>query len=159
MTDGPTQEHRRPDGVEDATVEAVDTFTRALETVEVARGHLYQWHRLTGTGDTQLREAVDQLRAAGHTELADRVEHELVGHNVIEGRWTFQVVEEYDDHYMAAWRDLERLAREALVQGRRHLWEAELKETHRTRGRAHHEAVPPSEREMGGATQPSAADE
>ncbi|MCW2866445.1 MAG: hypothetical protein JWR20_633 [Marmoricola sp.] len=144
--DQPTPEHRRPEGVDDATVEAVDTFTRALETVEVARGHLLQWHRLTGTGDTQLREAVDQLRSAGHEDLADRVERELVGHNVIEGRWTFQVIEEYDDHYMAAWRELEAVARAELVQGRRHLMEAEMKEDNRTHGREHHEAVPPSQR-------------
>ena len=144
--DQPTPEHRRPEGVDDATVEAVDTFTRALETVEVARGHLLQWHRLTGTGDTQLREAVEQLRSAGHADLADRVERELVGRNVIEGRWTFQVIEEYDDHYMTAWRELEATARAELVQGRRHLLEAAMKEDNRTHGREHHEAVPPSQR-------------
>ena len=143
--DRPTREHQRPEGVSDATVEAVDTFTRALETVEVARGHLLQWHRLTGTGDTQLREAIDQLRAAGHTDVADRIERELVGHNVIEGRWTFQVIEEYDDHYTATWRELERQTREELVEGRRHLLEAEMKEANRTHGREHHEAVPPSQ--------------
>ncbi len=66
----PTPEHRRPDGVDDNTVQAVDTVTRALETDEAARGHLVQWHRSTGTaGPTQLREAVEQLRAAGHVEL------------------------------------------------------------------------------------------
>ena len=145
--DIPTPEHRRPEGVDDATVEAVDTFTRALETVEVARGHLYQWHRLTGTGDTQLREAVDQLRSAGHSELADQAERELVGHNVIEGRWTFQVVEEYDDHYLSTWRSWEQRVRDELVEGKRHLMEAEMKEDNRTHGREHHEAVPPSQRE------------
>ena len=145
-TDRPTPEHRRPDGVDDNTVEAVDTVTRALETVEAARGHLVQWHRLTGTGDTQLREAVEQLRSAGHTELADRVEHDLVGLNVIEGRWTFQVLEEYDDGYVNAWRTTERQVREELVEGKRHLMEAEMKETYRTHDLPGHEAVPPSQR-------------
>lgn len=143
---GQNEEHQRPDGVDDATVEAVDTFTRALETVEVARGHLLQFHRLTGTGDTQLRESVRQLRDAGHDSLADRVEHELVGRNVIEGRWTFQIVEEYDDTYFSTWRELEQAARDELVGGRRHLLEAEMKESHRTHGERHHEAVPPEQR-------------
>ena len=142
MTDGPDSEHQRPDDVDDDTVTALDTFTRALETIEVARGHLLQFHRLTGTGDTQLRESVEQLRAAGHDDLAARVEHDLVGRNVIDGRWTFQIIEEYDDTYFSVWRDLERQAREELVGGRRHLLEAEMKESHRTHGHPHHTARP-----------------
>ena len=143
---GQNEEHQRPEGVDDATVEAVDTFTRALETIEVARGHLLQFHRLTGTGDTQLRESVRQLRDAGHEGLADRVEHELVGRNVIEGRWTFQIIEQYDEDYFSAWRELEQAARDELVGGRRHLLEAEMKEANRTHGERHHEAVPPEQR-------------
>ena len=142
--DSPSTEHQRPDGVDDATVEAMDTFTRALETVEVARGHLLQFHRLTGTGDTQLRESVEQLRSAGHEALADRIQTELVGRNVLEGRWTFQIIEEYDADYFSVWRDLEALARDELVQGRRHLLEAEMKEANRTHGHPHHSAVPGS---------------
>ena len=140
------EQHQRPEGVDDATVEAVDTFTRALETIEVARGHLLQFHRLTGTGDTQLRESVRQLRDAGHGDLADRVEHELVGRNVIEGRWTFQIIEQYDEDYFATWRAMEQTARDELVGGKRHLLEAEMKESNRTHGERHHEAVPPEQR-------------
>lgn len=47
---GPDSEHRRPVGVDDATVTAMDTFTRAPETMEVAHPRLMQFHRLTGTG-------------------------------------------------------------------------------------------------------------
>ncbi|GGF49792.1 hypothetical protein GCM10011519_24690 [Marmoricola endophyticus] len=140
--DTPNAEHTRPSGVSDETVEAVDTFTRALETIEVARGHLMQFHRLTGTGDTQLRESVEQLRAAGHRQLADDVERHLVGRNVLEGRWTFQLVEEYDDHYFSLWRELEARAREELLGGRRHLLEAEMKEANRTHGHPRHTAAP-----------------
>ncbi len=142
MKDQPDQQHRRPEGVDDNTVEAMDTFTRALETVEVARGHLLQFHRLTGTGDTQLRESVRQLRAAGHDELADRIQNDLVGRNVLDGRWTFQIIEEYDDTYFSVWRDLESQARDELVSGRRHLFEAEMKETNRTHGHPDHTARP-----------------
>ena len=141
-TEQPGPEHVRPDGVSDETVEALDTLTRALETIEVARGHLLQFHRLTGTGDTQLRESVEQLRACGHVDLADSIERELVGRNVIEGRWTFQIVEEYDDDYVATWRATERRAREQLVGGRRHLLEAEMKEANRTHGHPRHTATP-----------------
>jgi glycogen debranching enzyme len=61
---------------EDTTVEAVGKITEALETIERARGHLYSFHQLTGTADFQLGDAVDLLREAGHTELADRLERD-----------------------------------------------------------------------------------
>jgi hypothetical protein len=140
--DEPTTEHRRPTGVDDATVEALGKLSEALEVVEDARGHLYGFHRLTGTADLALGEAVDQLRAAGHGELADRLETELVGRNVLEGRWTFQIVEEYDDDYYATFKRLEADVRRDPVGGRRHLFEAEMKEDRRSAGRPHHEAVP-----------------
>ena len=140
--DQPSPEHRRPDGVDDATVEALGKISEALEAVEVARGHLYTFHRLSGTADLTLGEGVDQLREAGHGELADRIERDLVGRNVLEGRWTFQVMEEYDDGYYATFRELEQLARDQLVGGRRHLYEAEMKEDRRTRGEPGHEAPP-----------------
>ncbi len=140
--DKPTAEHQRPEGVDDATVEALGKLSEALEVIEDARGHLYAFHRLTGSGDLALGDAVDLFRAAGHGELADRLQDELVGRNVIQGRWTFQIVEEYDDDYYATFKRLEAAARDDLVGGRRHLFEAEMKEDRRTHGRAHHEAVP-----------------
>ena len=101
---GPDEQHRVPDGVSRATVEALGLLSEALETVEDARGHLYAFHRLSGHADLQLGDAVAALRAAGHPALADRVATELVGRNVIDGRWTYQVVEEYDDTYWSVFR-------------------------------------------------------
>ncbi|MGZ6745480.1 MAG: hypothetical protein ACXVEJ_07310 [Nocardioides sp.] len=141
-TDRPAPEHVRPDGLDDATVEALGKLSEALEVVEEARGHLYAFHRRCGTADLTLGEACDLLRDAGHPGLAERVERELVGRNILEGRWSFQVVEEYDDGYYATFRDLERAAREELAQGRRHLFEAEMKEDRRTHGHPDHTARP-----------------
>ncbi|MCD4535739.1 hypothetical protein LRP67_16745 [Nocardioides sp. cx-169] len=132
----------RPEGVSDATVGALGTLSEALEAVEAARGHLYAFHRLCGTADLTLGDAVEKLREAGHGDLADRVADELVGRNVLHGRWSFQIVEDYDDHYWSAFREIERAAREELVQGRRHLYESEMKEDRRTHGRPHHESRP-----------------
>ena len=147
--DRPTDEHCRPPGVDDATVEALGKLSEAFEVVEDARGHLYRFHRLTGTADLALGDAVDLFRAAGHTDLADRIDRELVGRNVLEGRWTFQVIEEYDDDYYATFRRFEREAREALVGGRRHLFEAEMKDRERTPGLRNHEAIPDDASEQG----------
>ena len=139
---GPDAAHRRPAGVDDATVEALGRLSEALEAAEVARGHLYAFHRLSGTTDLTLGDAVEQLRRAGHTELADRIDRELVGRNVIPGHWTFQIVEAYDDDYYATFKRLEAEAREKLVEGKRHLYEAEMKEDRRTHGAPGHEATP-----------------
>lgn len=141
--DSPAPRHQRPDGVSDATVAALGKLSEALEAVEEARGALYAFHRLSGHADLQLGEAAEQLRDSGHDDLAERIERKLVGRNVIEGRWTFQLVEEYDEGYYAAFRDHERRAREELVEGKKHLFEAEMKEDRRTAGRRHHEATPP----------------
>src|SRR3954465_11958602 len=104
-----------PTAADDATVDAVGKITAALETTHRARGHLYTFHQLTGSADLALGDGVEALREAGHGELADRIERDLVGRNVISGRWTFQIVEDYDDGYYTVFRDLERETREALT--------------------------------------------
>jgi hypothetical protein len=142
MSERPDDDHLRPPGVDDATVEALGKLSEALEVVEEARGLLYGFHRRSGTADLMLGEAVDMLRDAGHTALADEIQTDLVGRNVVEGRWTFQVVEDYDAGYYAAFTHHEQAARDALVEGRTHLFEAEMKEDRRTHGRRHHEARP-----------------
>ena len=134
--------HRRPDGVSDATVSAVGKLSEALEKVEDARGHLYAFHRLCGSADLSLGEAVDELRAAGHAAVADRLERALIGRNTLEGRWSYQIVEEYDDTYGTPFRAAEQAVRDELMDGRRHVFEAEMKEDRRTHGLRHHEAVP-----------------
>ena len=139
MTDS---EHQRPRGVDDATVEALGKLSEALEAVEEARGRLYGFHRLTGTADFAAGEAVDLLRGAGHAGLADEIARDLVGRNVLYGRWTFQVVEEYDEHYYRTFKSLEERARGTLAGGRRHLHEAEMKADRRTQGHRAHEADP-----------------
>jgi hypothetical protein len=138
-TDDP---HRRPDGVDDATVEAAGKVNEALEWVERARGHLYEAHQLVGHADELFGDAADALAEAGHAEQAGRLRTELVGRNTIAGRWTFQIVEEFDDGYYATFKAIEKRVRDETMGGRRHVYEAEMKERRRTSGRPGHEATP-----------------
>lgn len=142
MTDKPDPGHRRPPAVPDRVLEALGELSDALETIERVRGHFYSLHRLTGHADFTLDRAAAGLREAGHDHLADQIRDELIGRNVIPGRWTFQLVEEFDDGYYAVFREIEAAARQQLVGGRRHIYEAELKERRRTRGAPGHEATP-----------------
>ena len=137
-------DHSRPDGTSDATVEAVGRLSEALEMLEDARGDLYSFHRKIGRTDLTVSDACAKLRSAGHSAMADQIETELVGRNVLQGRWTFQIMEEFDDGYAAAFRKHEQRVRDELMEGRRHGFEAEMKQDRRTHGRPDHAATPSS---------------
>jgi hypothetical protein len=118
---------QRPDGLSAATVEALGKLSEALEVIEVARGLLYQFHRMSGTADLTLQDAVDGLRKAGHEALADEIDEVLVGRDVLPGLWTFQIVEGYDENYYRVFRDVETTARRQLGDSPKHVYEAEMK--------------------------------
>ena len=138
----PDEAHRVPPGVSPETVDAVSKLTKALETTDRARGHLYAFHQLIGEADRRVEKTVSMLRDAGHTDWAERLDRELFGRNILEGRWTFQIVEEFDDGYWTHFRDLEAALRDDLIAGRRHLREAGMKEQHRTEDEPGHESRP-----------------
>ncbi|WP_405149902.1 hypothetical protein OG589_16085 [Sphaerisporangium sp. NBC_01403] len=126
--DLPDPGHRRPAGMDDTTVEALGKLSEALETAERARGHLYAFHQLTGRAHLMLEDAVGLLREAGHGDQADAVCADLLGRDVLAGRWTFQIVEEYEDGYRRCFVELEERIRNELAGGRRHIYEAEMKQ-------------------------------
>lgn len=135
--------HHRPTGVPDAVVAAVGKASEAWEYVERVRGHLYALHQLMGRADFLFEEAADGLRACGHGEHADHLDREVVGRNVLDGRWTFQVVEEFDAVYYETVRAAVRSLERDLMDGRRHVFESEMKDARRSRGLAGHERRPP----------------
>jgi hypothetical protein len=120
----------------------VGKLSEAIEWLERARGRLYDFHQMLGHLDLQMGDAADLLQQAGHRDAAALLERDVVGRNVLDGRWTFQIVDEFDDLYYQPVRSVERQLREELVQGRRHVFEAELKERRRTAGRRGHERRP-----------------
>ena len=142
MNDRPAPEHRRPPGVTDATVEALGKLSAAIDHVEDARGHLYAFHRLMGSAERTLEEATGMVRDAGHGDLADALDTDLLGRNPLPGMWSFQMVEAFDDGYYACATGLQQRAIDELVEGRRHIFEAEMKELRRSAGREGHEATP-----------------
>jgi hypothetical protein len=136
--------HARPEGASDELVEAAGKFSEMLERIERARGALYEFHQLLGGADAMLDDVVDKLRACGQEEWADRIQRELVGRNVLQGRWSFQIVEDFDDNYYEPLKGTEREMRNDLMDGKRHVFEAEMKQGRRTHGHPHHTATPDS---------------
>ena len=129
---------------DDTLVEAIGKASEALEYVERARGHLYTFHQLMGRADIDFGTAADLLEQCGMQRDADALRHEIVGRNVLDGRWTFQIVEEYDDLYYGPAVDAVRTLEREHLDGRRHVHEARMKEQRRTKGRVGHESRPPA---------------
>lgn len=123
----------RPEGLDDATVEALGALSAALEVVEHARGLLYGFHRMSGQADLNLQDAVRQLRDAGHTALADDIDRTLVGRDTILDAWTFQLVEAFDEQYWSVFRDVVEHAR-GQFDAPRHTYEAEMKHAEQQSG-------------------------
>lgn len=140
--DGPDAGHIRPDGASDELVAAMGKVSEAYEWLERARGHLYDFHQMMGHTDATFGDAVDMLRDASATEQADVLEREVVGRNAIDGRWSFQIVEEFDDTYARPVGAIEQRLRDELMAGKRHVFESEMKERRRTRGHPAHRARP-----------------
>ena len=65
---------------------------------------------------------------------------DVIGRNAIDGRWSFQIVEEFDDLYHDCVTQRIREVEAALLDGRRHVYEAEMKERRRTEGHPGHES-------------------
>ena len=123
------------------TIDAIGKATEALEYVERARGHLYAFHQLIGRADFLFEQSARWLALLGHTEAATSLWDALVGRDVLEGRWTFEIVEGFDDdYYDIARSEITRLER-ALVGGRRHVHEEAL----RRRRREEDRLFPPEE--------------
>jgi len=55
----------RPPGLDDTTVQALGKLSEAFEVVENARGHLYEFHRMSGMADLTLQDAIRGFRLAG----------------------------------------------------------------------------------------------
>jgi hypothetical protein len=113
------------------TVDAVGKATEALEYIERARGHLYAFHQLIGRADLLFEESAERLAAAGHREEAASLWHHVVGRDVLQGRWTFEIVEGFDDDYYEAARAEVMRLEERLVGGRRHGHEEALRRRRR----------------------------
>lgn len=135
------------DQIDDDIVEAMGTLGEAYEYLIRARGHLYSFHQLMGRVDFLFGDAADQFDDAGRSEAADELRAEIVGRNVLDGRWTFQVVEEFDDLYWDAVHGTVRDLQRRYQGGRRHVHESRMKDERRSSGRAGHERRPPGAHE------------
>lgn len=108
----------------DAECEALHEVELGLEWAQRAQGCLLEFHHATGHGMDHLYRAEELLRATGNDELADAIRTELLPHGVVdEDRWSYDVVENFQETLLAETRSLERRVRRELADGQRHVRE------------------------------------
>ena len=61
------------------------------------------------------QQASEQARTS--LDLLYSISRELIGRNVLQGRWSFQVIEDYDDGYYRCFQEMERTVRQQLTGG------------------------------------------
>ncbi|MFC4542927.1 hypothetical protein ACFO5R_13445 [Halosolutus amylolyticus] len=110
--------------IAETELEALHEVELALEWVQRAQGSLIEFHHATGHGMDHLAEAEDLLRESDHDELADAIRTDLLPHGVVdEDRWSYDVLENFQETLLAETTRLERRVRRDLADGERHLRE------------------------------------
>lgn len=111
-------------GLSETELEALHEVELGLEWAQRAQGCLLEFHHATGHGMDHLFRAEELLRAAGRDDLADAIRADLLPHGVVdEDRWSYDVLENFQESLLAETRSLERRVRRELADGERHVRE------------------------------------
>jgi hypothetical protein len=119
-----TSQDGAADGLTPTEREALHSVELGVEWLHRAHGDLVRFHHQIGHAMDHLAEAERQFRETGHEELADEIRDEYLPRGVIdEDRWSYDVLESYQDGFLADLTAFEAATREAVAGGRRHVSE------------------------------------
>jgi hypothetical protein len=117
-------------------VEALHEVELGLEWLLRAQGHLVEFHHATGHAMDHLADAERLLRDGGHDDLADELRDHHLPQGVVDGdRWSYDVLEDFQDGVLAAVQAFEADAREQVGDGTRHLAERRQERSWKERSR------------------------
>lgn len=128
----PTTDDRRDGGTDrsnddrlsDTERDALHEVELGLEWLQRAQGNLIEFHHATGHGMDHLNRAESMLRESGHTTHADELRETVLPHGVVDGdRWSYDVLESFQDTVHTEICRFERQVRDDLAGGDRHLRE------------------------------------
>lgn len=111
---------------EQPDVRAAHHLALALEYVARARGHLLTMHHLIGHADNMLDKVLEDLDETGRADLLELVRRDILGRDVVAGKWTYQLVQDFDAGYWDAWTSTEEKVRQELTGGQKFVHEAAL---------------------------------
>mgnify|MGYP006295143567 CR=1 FL=1 len=113
-----------PDDLEEADRAALHSVELGVEWLHRAHGDLVRFHHQVGHAMDHLAEAEQQFRDAGRSDLADAIRDEYLPSGVIDDdRWSYDVLESYEEGFLAELTAFEAETREAVADGRRHVAE------------------------------------
>ncbi|MFD1587747.1 hypothetical protein ACFR9U_12195 [Halorientalis brevis] len=116
--------------------EALHQVELGLEWLQRAHGHLIEFHHNTGHAMDHLADAETMLRECGYEELANALRDQYLPRGVIdEDRWSYDVLECFQEDILADIRTFETETREAVADGQRHVAERTQKWEWRERAR------------------------
>ncbi|MFC7132131.1 MULTISPECIES: hypothetical protein [Salinibaculum] len=120
----------------EAEQEALHRVELGVEWLHRAHGDLVEFHHKTGHAMDHLAAAEDELRDAGHKALADALRDEYLPRGVIdEDRWSYDVLEAYQEGFLADLTAFEERARDEVADGHRHVNERRMEREWKRRAR------------------------
>ena len=134
------------DQLSDQEREALHQVELGIEHLHRAHGHLVSFHHDTGRAMDHLADAEDHLRQCGYDELADELRDEYLPRGVVTddtaddthaGRWSYDLLENYQDVFLADLVDFGEAVTQQVADGLRHA--AERKQEFDWKGRARRE--------------------
>ncbi len=126
--------------LDEAEREALHSVELGLEWLRRAHGDLVGVHHKTGHAMDHFARAEGQLRACGYEELADALQYECLPRGAIDDRWTYDLLETFEEGFLADLAGFEERTREAVAGGRRHVAERRQEQEWRERAREGHES-------------------
>jgi hypothetical protein len=119
----PTDSESLPE-LSEAEREALHRVELGVEWLHRAHGDLVEFHHKTGHAMDHLAAAEGFLRDGGHDELADALRDEYLPRGVIDdGRWSYDVLETFQEGFLADLTAFEERARNDVADGHRHVSE------------------------------------
>lgn len=118
------------DGNLDSTdIQALHELQLGMEKFKMAHGNLVEFHHNIGSGMEHYRRAMEMLEDS-HPELAEEIAPELA-RGVVEGRWSWSIVEEFEEFFMENVREANNEVRDELADGEEHINEFMMEERRR----------------------------
>lgn len=121
--------------LDEAEREALHSVELGMELLRRAHGDLVGVHHKTGHAMDHFERAEGQLRACGYDELADALRCEYLPRGAIDDRWTYDLLERFEEGFLSDLTGFEERAREEVADGRRHVAERHQEREWRERAR------------------------
>ncbi|WP_049927449.1 hypothetical protein [Halopiger goleimassiliensis] len=110
-----------------------------IEYVNRAYGSLLAFHHHLGRAMNRMADAESALREAGHERWANELRDDHLPAGAIEDQWSYELVEEFEDGFLADLTGFEAAVRDDLADGTGHVTERRYHRHLRERARGEEE--------------------